>query len=175
MEDATTTDDTLEIYYRLRKKYNNAGTVIQSYLMRSEADVQGLIDKKVAHLRMCKGIYIESPAIAFKNKQKVRDSFMDLTTMMLKSKSYIGLATHDKQLVERSLKAIQETKADLKDYEFQMLLGVTEKMRANLISQGYKLRVYVPYGKQWYGYSMRRLKENPNMVGHILKNLFIRG
>ena len=100
---------------------------------------------------------------------------MELAYMMLNSKSYIGLATHDKQLVDRSIQALKETKADPKDYEFQMLLGVTEKMRASLVSQGYKLRVYVPYGEQWYGYSMRRLKENPNMVGHIIKNLFIRG
>jgi len=175
MEDATTTDDTMEIYKRLRKKYSNVGAVIQSYLMRSEKDVQDLIDNKIAHLRLCKGIYIESAKIAYKNKQKVRDNFMDMAFMMLKSKSYIGLATHDKQLVERSLEVIHETKANPSDYEFQMLLGVTEKMRAELISKGYKLRVYVPYGEMWYGYSMRRLNENPNMIGHIIKNLFIRG
>lgn len=175
MEDSTCTDDTLEIYRSLRKDYSNVGAVIQVYLKRSRGDVRKLIDDGIAHLRVCKGIYEESPEIAFKDKDEIRDSFMDITRMMLESKSYIGIATHDKPLVDRSLAAIEEFKADGKDYEFQMLLGVTEKMRAALVAAGHRLRVYVPYGEHWYGYSMRRLKENPKVAGHIIKNLFIRG
>lgn len=175
MEDSTCTDDTLEIYRRLRKDYKNVGTVIQSYLKRSKEDVQGLIDDGIAHLRLCKGIYDEPKEIAFKDKEEVRDSFMELIRMMLDSKSYVGIATHDKAVVDRSYEMIGSKKAKESDYEFQMLLGVTERMRGEIVNKGNRMRVYVPYGEQWYGYCTRRMKENPQLVGHIIKNLFIRG
>lgn len=175
MEDSSTTDDTLEIYRRLRKEYDNVGTVIQAYLKRSKEDVQQLIDEGVAHLRICKGIYIEPADIAYKGKQRIRDAFMELVEMMLASGSFAGIATHDRELIDRSLEFIQ-TKGIGKDgYEFQMLLGVTERLRGEVVSAGHRMRVYVPYGEHWYGYSMRRLKENPSVAGHIIKNLFIQG
>ena len=175
MEDSSTTDDTLEIYRRLRREFDNVGAVIQAYLKRSGDDVQRLIDEGIAHLRLCKGIYVEPSEIAYQDRQRVRDAFMELVEMMLASRSYVGIATHDKVLVDRSLAMIAQRGVDGKDYEFQMLLGVTEKLRGTLVSQGHRMRVYVPYGEKWYAYSMRRLKENPQMAGHIVKNLFIRG
>ena len=175
MEDATTTDDTLEIYQRLRKKYKNVGTVIQAYLKRSPEDVQTCIDNGTAQFRLCKGIYDESPDIAYKDRQTIRNQFVELIELMLRANAYVGIATHDREVVERSLTLIENANANHDRYEFQMLLGVTEKMRDNLVAQGHRMRIYVPYGEQWYAYSMRRLKENPQLAGHIIKNLFIRG
>lgn len=175
MEDSTCTDDTLEIYRRLRTDYDNLGAVIQAYMKRSREDVRQLIDEGIAHLRICKGIYDEPKEIAFKDKQEIRDNFMELVRMMLESGSYIGIATHDKELVDRSFQAIDSNNVSGSDYEFQMLLGVTEKLRGEIVARGNRLRVYVPYGEQWFGYCTRRLKENPQIAGHIIKNIFIRG
>ena len=175
MEDATCTDDTLEVYTRLREEFPRTGAVIQAYLRRSPRDVRTLIEKGIANLRLCKGIYVESPAIAYKKKRKIRDQFAELIRMVFDAGGYAAIATHDGQMIRRSLGMIAEKRILRTRYEFQMLLGVTEKRRRELIRQGHGMRVYVPYGEHWYGYSMRRLKENPNMVGHIIKNLFIRG
>lgn len=175
MEDATCTEDTLEIYRRLRKDYDNVGTVIQAYLKRTKQDVQNLIDDGFANLRLCKGIYDESPEVAFKNKQQIREKFVEINRMMLESGSYAGIATHDREVVNRSLEVIHKNKIQPDSYEFQMLLGVTEKLRQKLVDEGHGMRIYVPYGEHWYGYSMRRLKENPSVAGHIVKNLFVRG
>jgi len=174
MEDSTCTDATLEIYQRIREKYKNVGTVIQAYLKRSHDDVVSLINNKTAHLRLCKGIYNESPEIAIKNKEKIRESFIELITMILQSKSYVGIATHDKVIIDRSIEKLKFQNVNTADYEFQMLLGVSEKLRGELIILGHRLRVYIPYGEHWYGYSTRRLKENPQIAGHIIKNLFLR-
>ena len=175
MEDSTCTDDTLDIYRRLRKDFSNVGTVIQAYLKRSRQDVQQLIDEGIAHLRICKGIYDELKEIAFKDKEEIRNSYMELVKIMLDSGSFIGNATHDKVLVERSYEVIDSGKFSKSKYEFQMLLGVTEKLRKDIVDRGNQMRVYVPYGEQWYGYCMRRLKENPQVAGHIIKNIFVRG
>lgn len=175
MEDSSATDATIEIYRKLRKDFNNVGLVIQAYLKRSEDDVRRLIQENFAHLRICKGIYQESPSIAFKNKQAIRDNYLQLARIMLESGSYVGLATHDKILIDRLLEIIEEKKIPKKQFEFQMLLGVAEHLRDDLVTKGYALRVYVPYGEQWYGYCMRRMKENPQVAGHVVKNLFIRG
>ncbi len=175
MEDATCTDDTLEIYKRLRREFDNVGAVIQAYLKRSREDVKNLIEERTTNLRICKGIYDESKEIAFKDKDEIRSSYIDLIRMMLESGSFVGIATHDKLLVDKSLKMIQSLHIPKSKYEFQMLLGVTENLRHELVSRGHRLRVYVPYGEQWYGYSLRRLKENPRLAGYIIKNLFIRG
>lgn len=175
MEDSAATDATIEIYRRLRKDFKNVGLVIQAYLKRSEDDVRRLIGEGNAHLRICKGIYQEPASIAFKNKQAIRDNYLKLVQMMLDSGSYVGLATHDKILIDRLLEIIEEKKIPQKQFEFQMLLGVTEHLRDDLVGKGYALRVYVPYGDQWYGYCLRRMKENPQVAGHVMKNLFIRG
>jgi proline dehydrogenase len=175
MEDATCTSDTLEIYRRLRVEFNNVGTVVQAYLKRTVEDVSQLINDGIANLRICKGIYEESPEIAYKDKEKIRVQFIELTRMMLESDSYICIATHDKPLVDKSMELIQKFEIKQSKYEFQMLLGVTEKMRGEIVSAGHKMRIYVPYGEHWYGYSLRRLKENPKIAGHIIKNLFVNG
>ncbi|MFO7890976.1 MAG: proline dehydrogenase family protein [bacterium] len=174
MEDATCTDDTLEIYRRLRKDFTNVGAVIQAYMKRSVDDVKKLIDDGIANLRVCKGIYNESPEIAYKDFDKIRENFLEIIKLMLESKSYTGIATHDTYLIEKSQELISKTGSDPSYFEFQMLLGVTEKTRAQLVEEGKLMRVYVPFGEDWYGYCTRRLKENPKMAGHIIKNLFVR-
>jgi proline dehydrogenase len=175
MEDSTCTTDTLDIYKKLRKEYDNVGTVVQAYLKRSQEDVKDLIDNGIAHVRICKGIYDESSDIAYKDKERIRENFLNLIQTMLDSGSHVGIATHDKVVVEKSHQLICSKNIPKSKYEFQMLLGVTENLRSELVAQGQRMRVYVPYGEQWYGYCMRRMKENPQLVGHIVKNLFIHG
>ncbi|OVE78902.1 hypothetical protein BVY01_04155 [bacterium I07] len=174
MEDSSCTDDTLDIYRRLRHRYTNVGTVIQAYLKRSHSDVRELINENIANLRLCKGIYDEPETIAFKDRTQIQEQFVKLIDMMLKSGSYPGIATHDPVIIDESLKLLSSYDIKPSSYEFQMLLGVAEKRRKKLRDQGHNLRVYVPYGENWYAYSRRRLKENPQLAGHIVKNLFIR-
>jgi proline dehydrogenase len=174
MEDAACTDATLRIYRRIRRDFSNTGAVIQAYLKRSESDVRQLIDEKIAHLRICKGIYDESPEVAYKDREKIREQYKKLVLMMFDSGSSVGIATHDKLLVDWAVKTIQERNIPREKYEFQMLLGVTEKLRRSLVKEGHRLRVYVPFGEKWYRYCMRRMKENPQVAGYVIKNLFIR-
>ncbi len=174
MEDARTTDATLKIYDRLRKDgFSNTGVVIQSYLHRSEADVRALV-KEGVNIRLCKGIYNESPSIAFKGRQEIRDNFLKLLQIILDGGSYVGIATHDDYLIDGALKLVQRLGLKPTQYEFQMLLGVREARREQIVRDGHRLRVYVPYGEQWYAYSTRRLKENPAMAWYITKAIFIR-
>lgn len=175
MEDASTTDDTLEIYRRIRKAYDNCGAVIQACLKRSVQDVQLLIDEGIANLRICKGIYIEADEIAFKEKAVIRENFNRLIEMMLDANSYVCIATHDRPLIVHALRLLDERPHAPENVEFQMLLGVTEQKRKTLVDRGFCMRVYVPYGKHWHAYAMRRLKENPQIAGCIIKNLFLRG
>lgn len=174
MEDSTVTDATLQLYRAVRKEHANTGAVIQACLRRSEADVRALIGQGIAHLRLCKGIYNEAPEIAYKGREEVREQFRKLALMMFDAGAFVGLATHDKALVDWAVRTIAEKGIPKDRFEFQMLYGVTEKMRARLVSQGFPLRVYVPYGELWYAYSMRRMRENPAVAGHIVKSLFIR-
>ncbi|HAL56517.1 MAG TPA: proline dehydrogenase [Bacteroidetes bacterium] len=174
MEDATTTDDTLAIYRRLRSEgFDNIGVVIQSYLHRSEVDVRSLV-KEGANIRLCKGIYNESPAIAFKDRKQIRDSFLNLLQIMFDGGCYVGIATHDDVLIEGAYRQIQRLELGTEQYEFQMLLGVRESLRDQIVRDGHRLRVYVPYGEQWYAYSTRRLRENPSMAWYITKAVFVR-
>jgi proline dehydrogenase len=174
MEDAQTTDTTLEMYRRLRSEgFTNTGVVIQSYLHRSETDVRSLV-KEGANIRLCKGIYNESPAIAFKGRQEIRDNFMNLLQIILEGGSYVGIATHDDFLIDGAMNLIQKLGLKPAQYEFQMLLGVREGRRDEIVRAGHRLRVYVPYGEQWYAYSTRRLKENPAMAWYITKAIFVR-
>jgi proline dehydrogenase len=174
MEDASCTDATLRIYRRLRSEFRNTGTVIQAYLKRSEADVQALIREGIANLRICKGIYDESPQIAFKDREEIRTAFRSLVALLFEGGGTVAVATHDRQLVEWSLDAIRRNGVPRERVEFQMLLGVTEKQRSEIVAGGHRTRVYVPFGEQWYRYCMRRMKENPAVAGLIIKNLFVR-
>ncbi len=174
MEDATTTDDTLAIYRRLRKEgITNTGVVIQAYMRRSESDVTALV-KEGANFRLCKGIYNESPEIAYKGRQEIRDNYLKLLQMMVEGGSYVGIATHDDYLIDRAISLVQNAGLEKSKYEFQMLLGVRENRRDQIVQEGHRLRVYVPYGEQWYAYSTRRLKENPLMAWYITKAIFVR-
>jgi len=174
MEDSTCTDDTIEICLAMHARYERVGTVIQSYLKRSQADVRMLAARGVS-LRICKGIYNESPAIAFKGRDEIRNNFMGLLEILFDTGAFAAIATHDPVLVERSKSLIAARGLDSSRYEFQMLLGVAETLRQGVVDGGHGMRVYIPFGEAWYAYSLRRLQENPSLAAHILKNLVIQG
>jgi proline dehydrogenase len=171
MEDHTCTTDTLDIHSRLHKEFDNVGVVIQAYLRRTIDDVNQLILQK-ANLRLCKGIYVEPSKIAYKDYDIINNNFQYSLKKLLQNKCYIGIATHDEKLIWHALSVIDELKLDKSEYEFQMLLGVTEDLRDMLVENGHHLRVYVPFGEHWYAYSMRRLKENPKVAMYIIKHIF---
>jgi proline dehydrogenase len=173
MEDASTTDDTIEIYLRLRKVYTNVGTVFQSYLRRMVDDINTLLPSS-PNLRLCKGIYNEKREIAYKDKDIINYNFMYGLEKLLTNNCYVGIATHDEHLVCHALKVIDQLNLKKNDYEFQMLLGVDHELRRIIVDSHHRLRVYVPFGIDWFGYSTRRLKENPAVAGHIIKNIFYR-
>jgi proline dehydrogenase len=171
MEDHTCTSDTIEIFLRLKEKYSNVGVVLQSYLRRTLDDANRLIEYR-ANLRLCKGIYKEPKNIAYTNRSIVNNNFKYVLEKLLNGECYVGIATHDEELVWHALSHIDKLSLNKEKYEFQMLLGVTEELRDLLVSAGHRMRVYVPFGEHWYAYSMRRLKENPNIIRSIIKNMF---
>ena len=171
MEDSRYTTKTLEIHSKFLKNYSNVGTVIQAYLRRSETDVMELVKLK-ANIRLCKGIYIEPIEIAFKERDEIRHNFSRLLEMLLTSGCYVGIATHDDYLVDAAYQLIDKLGLSNEEYEFQMIYGVTEQLRDKILNDGHRLRIYVPFGEDWYAYSVRRLKENPAIVGYIIKNIF---
>ncbi|UCF64320.1 MAG: proline dehydrogenase family protein [bacterium] len=173
MEDASTTDDTIDIYLRLKKDFSNVGTVLQSYLRRTIDDINHVI-KHQSNLRYCKGIYNEKREIAYKDKSIINDNFKYGLEKLLRNGCYVGIATHDEKLVWHALKLIDQLQLKPEQYEFQMLLGVDHELRRILVGGGHRLRVYVPFGTEWFGYSTRRLKENPAIAGHILRDLINR-
>lgn len=171
MEESTYTTKTLEFHSELLSLKQNVGTVIQAYLRRSEADVTELVKIK-ANIRICKGIYVESEKIAFKDKDMIRKNFVRLLEILFKGGSYVGIATHDEHIVYEAYRVIDELGLGKEQYEFQMIYGVREQLRKRILDDGHQVRVYVPYGKAWYAYSTRRLKENPEIAGYIIKNIF---
>lgn len=171
MEDSSTTDLTINLYKKLRENYDNVGIVMQSYMRRTISDVKNLLTYKTNY-RLCKGIYVEPETVAFKGKDEVRKNYLDALRLMFENDLYVGIATHDEYLIDESYKLIKELNVSKDRFEFQMLLGVREDLRDKINKDGYKIRIYVPFGKDWYLYSIRRLKENPQVAGHIVKNLF---
>jgi proline dehydrogenase len=171
MEDSPYTDITLEVYRRIFAEYKNVGVVLQAYLKRTSNDTI-VLNKIGTNYRLCKGIYIEPITIAYKEKQAIRDNYMKCLELMLKNGNYVGIATHDKYLIDKSYELIKELNIPKDKFEFQMLLGVREDLRDKINKDGYKIRIYVPFGNDWYKYSIRRLQENPNMAGHIVKEFF---
>jgi proline dehydrogenase len=171
MEDSPTTDATIALYLRLKQKYSNVGIVVQSYLKRTLSDVQSPKLKNTSY-RLCKGIYNEPAEIAFKGKQEVRDNFIAVLDYLLDNGNYVGIATHDDYLIRKSYELIKKKNIDKSRFEFQMLYGVKERLRDKINADGYKIRIYVPFGQHWYRYSIRRLQENPNMAWHITKSIF---
>jgi proline dehydrogenase len=165
MEDATTTDDTLALYRELREAgHENIGIVLQASLRRTMDDVRALAELR-PNVRLCKGIYVESAEIQIKDYDGVRASFVDLLDTLLAGGSYVGIATHDDWLLDRALERVAGLARDA--YEFQMLLGVRPERGDRLVPAGHRLRIYVPYGRQWYEYSLRRLQENPKIAGYV--------
>ena len=180
MEDSPCTDMEIELFRRLKTEFpGNVGLVLQAYLRRTLNDIRGLEDlnseKHPLNFRLCKGIYIESEKIAFKKYEEINQHYLEDLEYMFKNKMYAGIATHDKPLIEGAYNLIEKYKVPKNMYEFQMLYGVTPKLRESIVSNGHKMRVYVPFGKKWFGYSTRRLKENPKMASHIIKAIFVKG
>ena len=171
MEDSSVTEETLRIFFESRQKYEKVGIVLQAYMRRSAEDARR-IAAVGGNVRVCKGIYVEPPSIAFQDREEIRASYMQLVESLLSSGCYVGIATHDPTLVERSLDLVANLRLDRARYEFQMLLGVARTLRRRLTAGGQRLRVYVPYGQSWYAYSVRRLKENPSIAGHVVRGLF---
>lgn len=171
MEDSSVTTATIEMFNKIREKYSNVGIVVQAYLFRTYDDVVKL-NKTGTNYRLCKGIYIEPAEIAYKGKQEVRDNYLKILDKMFEDGNYVGIATHDEYLIKEAYNRIKSKNIDKSKFEFQMLYGVTEHLRDKINKDGYKIRVYVPFGEHWYAYSIRRLQENPNMAWYITKSLF---
>ena len=169
MEDSSTTDDTLRLYRELREDgHDNLGVVLQARLRRSVDDVRSLADLRPS-VRLCKGIYLEPGSIAFTDYEAVRANFVRCLDALFDADCYVGVATHDEWLIGETLTRISQRGLGPLEYEFQMLLGVREQRRDELVAEGHRLRVYVPFGEHWYAYSLRRLQENPAMAGTIAK------
>lgn len=167
MEDATTTDATLRIHRDLHERYGNVGCVLQAYMRRTLDDIEALPED--ANVRLCKGIYIESRRIAWKGFETVRHNFVAALEKLLAKGIYVGVATHDEYLVCAAEAVADRLRVPRDRWEMQMLLGVDEELRDLLLARGHKLRIYTPYGADWYAYSMRRLRENPEIAGHVAR------
>ena len=170
MEDSTKTDSTFEIFKRLRREFDNVGIVVQAYLYRTEKDVEELL-KIGARIRLCKGAYKEPPTVAFPEKKDVDANYIKLMKMLLPSGIYHGIATHDEKMLEATRQFASENGITNDRFEFQMLYGVRRDLQEKLRDEGYRMRVYVPYGRYWYPYFMRRLAERPANVWFVLKNM----
>ena len=171
MEDSSLTELTLSLCDKLYNKNTNIGTVIQAYLHRSESDINLL--RKNINIRLCKGIYNEDDTIAFKNPEEINDNYIKLLEIAFKKNIYVGIATHDKTLIKRCLDLIKNKNISNKNFEFQYLYGVPmEDMISIYKKNNYKVRAYVPFGINWYDYSIRRIKENPKIATYVIKNLF---
>jgi proline dehydrogenase len=180
MEDSQCVDMEIDLYLRLKEEFpKNVGLVLQAYLRRTPADLNRMLayhtPDSPLNFRLCKGIYIEPAEIAWKGYKEVQTQFLQILESMFQNNIYAGIATHDKYLVEGSLDLISRYRVPSEMVEFQMLYGVTPELRNSIKEKGHRIRVYVPFGKQWFGYSTRRLKENPKMAMLIIKALFKRG
>ncbi len=180
MEDSPCTDMEIELYRKLKAEFPaNVGLVIQAYLKRTFHDLQNMQEMNTpdhpVNLRVCKGIYVEPESIAYKGYNDINENFLKDIEYMLQQKMYPAIATHDANVIDGAYKLIEKYQASNEKYEFQMLYGVTPALRQSVLDKGHRMRVYVPFGKQWFGYCTRRLKENPQMAGVILKALFVKG
>jgi len=180
MEDSPCTDMEIEIYRKLKAEFPKAvGLVLQAYLKRTLKDIEDLMDVHKAdnplNFRLCKGIYVEPAEIAYKKYEEINAHYLEDLEFMFKNNIYVGIATHDKKVIAGSYDLIKKHNIPNNMYEFQMLYGVTPNQRDKIVADGHTMRVYVPFGKQWFGYSTRRLKENPKMASHIIKAIFYKG
>jgi len=170
MEDSPYTEATLRLALELREDFPNVGVVVQAYLRRTLRDMDRLVEARM-NVRICKGIYVEPRELAYKDRQVVVENYAAIVEKHLSAGAYAGIATHDEACVQRALATIDRLKLTPDRYEFQMLLGVDPLLRRTLLSAGHRLRVYVPFGKDWYKYSIRRLKENPSIAGHTVRSI----
>ncbi len=180
MEDSPCTDREIEIYRKLKAEFpKSVGLVVQAYLKRTRADIEALKDinneDAPVNLRVCKGIYVEPEAIAYKRYEEINQHFLDDVELMLQEKMYPAIASHDIPVIEGAYRLLEKYQVPKDRYEFQMLYGVTPALRKSIVEKGHRMRVYVPFGEHWFGYSTRRLKENPKMAGLIIKALFKKG
>jgi len=180
MEDSPCTDDEIALFRRLKAEYpSNVGLVIQAYLRRTFKDLEQMLDLNSPEIpvsfRLCKGIYVEPEAIAFKKYEEINKHYLEDLEFIFRNKIHVGIATHDKPLIEGAYDLIKKYNVPKHMYEFQMLYGVTPRLRESIVNEGHTMRVYVPFGKKWFGYSTRRLKENPKMASHIIKAVFYKG
>jgi len=173
MEDSSCTSDTLEIYAALHRHHENVGVVVQAYLRRTVNDVARLMQVQ-PNFRLCKGVYVEPEEIAYHDMAEINRNYLALLERMLRSGIRVGIATHDEHIVRQAQRWIKEMNVPPSAYEFQMLLGVNEALRNRIRAAGHPLRVYIPFGRDWYAYSVRRLRENPRLAGYVLKAMFTR-
>ena len=172
MEDSSTTDDTLRLFRELREEgLDNVGVVLQAMLRRTQSDIAALAELKPS-VRLCKGIYVEPPDLAYQDYEAVRASFVRGLEALLGAGCYVGIATHDEWLLAEGRRLVTEHSLAHDQYEFQMLLGVRPALGDELVIEGHRLRIYVPFGRHWYAYSLRRLQENPKLAGYIAADTF---
>jgi proline dehydrogenase len=179
MEDSRCTDMEIELFNRLYEEFpENVGFVFQAYMHRTLNDIRNLNlmhpQKKLGSIRICKGIYVEPKEIAYKGKQEIRDHFLEDLEFMFRNTIFAAIATHDKMLVEGAYRLIEKYRVPKDRFEFQMLFGVAPRLRNSIVQKGYAMRIYVPFGKDWFNYCTRRLKENPFMMWDLIKALFVR-
>ena len=175
MESSKSTDETITLFNICYKKYKNVGTVFQAYLHRSENDLKELTQNGKFNFRLCKGIYKEPPSIAIQRRREINHNFIKLLRFAFENQIYVGIATHDLELLESAYNLINELSIPNDAFEFQVLYGVPmHGWLEKHLKNNFKIRVYVPFGKDWYAYSIRRLKENPNIAGYVLKDFFRR-
>jgi len=180
MEDSPCTDLEIELFRKLKAEFPaNVGLVLQAYLKRTFDDLKSMADLNTesipVNFRLCKGIYIEPEAISYKKKDEINQHFLEDLEFMFSNRMFAAIATHDKMLIEGSYRLIEKYNVPKDLYEFQMLYGVTPGLRQSVVNKGHAMRVYVPFGEKWFGYSTRRLKENPKIASHIIKAIFYKG
>jgi proline dehydrogenase len=167
MEDSSTTDDTLRLYRELRDAgHENVGIVFQARLKRTVEEVRALAELR-PNVRLCKGIYLERPEIAYRDFDAIRTNFLQALDALWDAGCYVGVATHDEYLLEEAQQGVARRGLGREDFEFQMLLGVRPALGDALVREGHRLRIYTPFGQHWYAYSIRRLHENPRIAGYI--------
>ncbi|HEY2381477.1 MAG TPA: proline dehydrogenase family protein [Terriglobia bacterium] len=171
MEDSSCTSETLRIYRELRHNHSNVGIVIQAYLRRTLDDVASLEELK-PNYRLCKGVYVEPRGISYRDMRIINRNYACILERLLRKGSYVGIATHDELMVWEAFRIIRELKLPPEAYEFQMLLGVDDQLRDIILAAGHKVRIYTPFGRDWYAYSVRRLHENPQLAGYVFKAMF---
>ena len=168
MEDATCTEPTMELYQSLLPDFDNVGVVIQAYLHRSKSDVSRIAGL-AANVRIVKGVYVEAESIAYRDADTIRSNFLTPSETLLRAGAYVAFATHDETLIQQSFRLVETLGLAPRAYEFQMLLGGQQKLRQTILDSGHRTRVYIPFGTDWYAYSVRRLRENPKIAGYVLR------